>query len=79
MAEFTSLAHLENDDKDDAQNCVICLEPYGDDDLRRVVNKPCNHACLHYACANQLLSASWRPQCPICRITVKSLESMPFI
>ena len=80
VTEFTSLAHLENtDDKDDAQNCVICLQPYGDGDLRRVVNKPCNHACLHHSCANQLLSASRRPQCPICRNTVASLERMPFV
>ena len=80
VTEFTSLAHLENaDDKDDTQSCVICLQPYGDGDFRRVVNKPCNHACLHHACANQLLSASRTSQCPICRVKVTSLERMPFI
>ena len=81
VTEFTSVAHLENTDTngDDAHSCVICLEPYGDGEQRRVVNKPCNHACLHHACANQLLSASRRPQCPICRVQVTSLERMPFI
>ena len=87
VTEFTSLAHQKNvvsgadgGDSDDVQNCVICLEPYGDGDQRRVVNKPCNHACMHHACANQLLSSGPnRDKCPICRTPVASLERMPFI
>ena len=80
-AHLTSVAHIkdEEESKDDSQNCVICLEPYGDGDKRRVVNKTCNHACLHHACANQLLSASHGAQCPICRSRVTSIERMPFV
>jgi hypothetical protein len=80
VTEFSSVAHLDNvTSMDDTQSCVICLVPYGDGDLRRVVNKPCNHACLHHACANQLLSSSRRAQCPICRVQVTSLERMPYL
>jgi hypothetical protein len=80
VREFNSVAHQTDvTEDDDVQTCVICLEPYGDGDLRRVVSKPCNHACLHHACANQLLSASRRAQCPICRARVTSLERMPYL
>ena len=84
VKEFTSLAHVEtsqNDDpsSSDVQTCVMCLDKYSEGDKQRVVNKPCNHACLHHSCANQLLSASSRPQCPICRMDVIALEKMPYL
>jgi len=83
VTEFNSIAHQSDvascTEDNEEQTCVICLDPYSDGDLRRVVNKPCNHACLHYSCANQLLSASRRAQCPICRARVTSLERMPYL
>lgn len=63
------------------QQCTVCLQIYNDppddEEFKRVICKPCNHSCMHYKCANQLLS--YGNKCPICRATVTTLEKFPFL
>jgi len=47
----------EEEEPDDEQNCVVCLE-----NPKNCAFVPCGHMCVCYGCGQQL------KKCPICRI-----------